>query len=163
MKHGHAFVAGVIGGVVVSAITALARALGVPVNFELLLGTILGHPPSLATWLAGLAAHLLFAGLVGLIYGWGFETLSGRADWRVGLAFGGVHAIVAGVLLWVLPVIHPLMAERIPAPGPFLSRFGGLGVLVELAVHLVYGAVVGALYGPTRRYSAPAERLRRAA
>jgi hypothetical protein len=163
MKYGHAFVAGVIGGVVVSAVSAVARVLGVPVNFEILLGTILGHPPSLATWLAGLAAHLAFAGLVGLLYGWGFETLSGRADWRVGLGFGLVHAIVAGVLLWVLPAVHPLMAERIPAPGPFLSRFGGLGVLVELVVHLTYGATVGALYGPTRRHAATANRLRRAA
>jgi hypothetical protein len=163
MKRGHAFVAGIVGGVVVSALTAAARALGVPVNFELFLGTLLGHPPSLATWLAGLAAHLLLAGLVGLVYGWGFETLSGRADWRVGLAFGVVHAVVVGLALWLLPAVHPLVAERIPAPGAFLSRFGGLGVLVEVAVHLAYGAVVGALYGPTRRYSLPANRLRRAA
>ena len=163
MKYGHAFVAGVVAGVLVSALTAAARAVGVAVNFEILLGTMLGHPPSLWTWLAGLAVHLLFAGVVGLLYGWGFETLSGRADWRVGLAFGVVHAVVAGILLWVVPVVHPLMGERIPAPGPFLSRFGGLGVLVEFAVHLVYGATVGALYGPTRRYADTASRLRRAA
>ena len=61
----------------------LARALGVPIAFELFLGTILGHPPGLATWLAGLAAHLVLAGAIALLYGWAFETLSGRADWRV--------------------------------------------------------------------------------
>ena len=52
------------------------------------LGTMLGHAPGPGPWLAGLAAHLVIAGLIALIYGWGFETLSGRADWRVGLAFG---------------------------------------------------------------------------
>ena len=163
MKYGQAFVAGVVGGVLVSAVTAVARALGILVNFELLLGTILGHSPSLATWLAGLAAHLLIAGSLGLAYGWGFENLSGRADWRVGLGFGAVHAIAAGILIWGLPAIHPLVTERIPAPGPFLSRLGGLGVLVGIGVHLMYGAVVGALYGPTRRYSAASATFRRAA
>lgn len=163
MKYGQAFVAGVVAGMLVSAVSAAARAVGVPVNFELLLGTLLGHPPSLWTWLGGLAAHLLLAGLIGLGYGWAFETLSGRADWRVGLAFGLVHALVVGLLLWVLPVVHPLVAERIPAPGPFLAGAGAAGVLIEVVVHMMYGAVVGALYGPTRRYSDTAENLRRAA
>lgn len=163
MKYGRAFVAGVVGGVLVSAVTAVARVLGIGVDFELILGTILGHPPSLATWLAGLVAHLLIAGSLGLAYGWGFENLSGRADWRVGLGFGAVHAVAAGILIWVLPAVHPLVAERIPAPGPFLSRLGALGVLVEIGVHLMYGAVVGVLYGPTRRYSTASAGLRRAA
>lgn len=163
MKHGHAFLAGVVAGVLVSAFSAVARALGVPVHFELLLGTILGHPPSLWTWLGGLAAHLVLAGLIGLVYGWAFETLSGRADWRVGLVFGVVHAVVVGLLLWMVPAVHPLVPERIPAPGAFLSRAGVVGVLLELALHMMYGAVVGALYGPTRRYSDTATGLRRAA
>lgn len=163
MKHGHAFVAGVLAGVLVSAVTALARALGVPLAFELVLGTILGHAPGLATWLAGLALHLLLAGAIALAYGWAFETLSGRADWRVGLAFGLVQAIVAGVALWALPAVHPLVGERVPSPGPFLSRLGAAGVLLHFGLHAMYGAVVGALYGPTRRHSVPDARVRRVA
>jgi hypothetical protein len=163
VKRGHAFVAGILGGVLVSAVTALARALGVPIAFELFLGTILGHPPGLATWLAGLAAHLVLAGAIALLYGWAFETLSGRADWRVGLAFGMVQAIVGGVAIWALPAIHPLVGERLPSPGPFLSRLGAAGVLLHFGLHAMYGAVVGALYGPTRRYTVPDSRMRRAA
>ena len=163
MNRGRAFAAGVVGGALMSVVTALARALGVPVSFELILGTMLGHAPGPGPWLAGLAAHLVIAGLIALIYGWGFETLSGRADWRVGLGFGAVHAIAAGVVIGVLPAIHPLIAERIPSPGPFMARLGASGVVVGIAVHLGYGAVVGALYGPTRRYSARGASLRRAA
>jgi hypothetical protein len=81
----------------------------------------------------------------------------------VGLAFGVVHTLAAGVVLGVLPAIHPLIGERIPSPGPFLARLGASGVLVGIVVHLGYGAVVGGLYGPTRRYSARGANLRRAA
>src|ERR687898_685506 len=63
MNYRKALVAGVIGAAVMSIIMAMARALGMPVNLELMLGTMMGGLPSAAKWIMGLIIHLIAGGI----------------------------------------------------------------------------------------------------
>src|SRR5918996_4165907 len=148
MKYGKAFGAGVVGAVVMTVIMAMARAMGMPVNLELMLGTMMGGPPSLATWILGFIIHLVAGGIFALIYAAGFEYLTHRADWLVGVGFGFIHSLFAGLLMAMMPAMHPLIPEQMPAPGAFMSNMGLMGVVAEIMLHLIYGAIVGAMYGP---------------
>jgi hypothetical protein len=148
MKFGKSFGAGVAGAVVMSIIMAMARAMAMPVNLEMMLGTMMGGPPSLANWIMGFIIHLVAGGIFALIYAAGFEYLTHRADWLVGVGFGVIHSLFAGLLMAVMPAMHPLIPEALPAPGAFMLNLGLMGVLAEIILHLIYGAVVGAMYGP---------------
>ena len=65
-------------------------------------------------------------------------------------------AIVSGALLNVLPAFHPRMgtqwtdADKTPLLEPagfMLSNYGRGTAAITLALHLVYGAIVGAFIG----------------
>jgi hypothetical protein len=148
MKYGKAFGAGVLGAVVMTALMAMARAMGMPVNLEMVLGTMMGGAPSLASWIMGFIIHLMAGGIFALIYAVGFEYWTHCADWLVGLGFGVIHTLFSSVLLAMIPAMHPLVPEQMPAPGPFMSNLGMMGVLAFFMLHLIYGAIVGAMYGP---------------
>jgi hypothetical protein len=44
-----------------------------------------------------------------------------------------------------------MIPERMPAPGAFMVNLGVIGIIAEFALHAVYGAIVGGLYGPVVR------------
>ncbi len=72
MKYGRAFGAGVIGGVVMSLIMAMARAMGfmgLQASREMMLGMRLGGPPNLTTWALGFSTHLMAGGIFGMPMG----------------------------------------------------------------------------------------------
>jgi hypothetical protein len=124
MKYGKAFGAGIIGAVAMSIIMAMARAMGIPVSLEKLLGTLLGGPSSLTTWGMGFLMHLVAGGLFGLLYAVGFEYTAQHANWLVGPLLGVVHGVLVGI---------------------FMAQ---VDVRVVIGLHIFYGAIVGALYGP---------------
>ena len=148
MKVGRAFAAGVVGALVMSVLMALARSMGMQVNLEMMLGTMMGGPPSPTKWIMGFVMHLIIGGLWALVYAAGFEYLTHRASWAIGLGFALVHALIAGVFMGMMPAIHPLIPEMMPAPGAFMAHLGLMGVIAEFMLHLIYGAIVGAMYGP---------------
>jgi len=148
MKTGKAFVAGVVGGAVMSALMAMARAfMGMPANLEMMLGTMVVQPPGAVAWTVGLVMHLVLSGLIALIYAWGFERVTHRAGWAVGAGFGVIHAIIGGLFMGMVPAMHPLIPEQMPAPGAFMSNIP-MGPVALFVLHIVYGAVVGAIYRP---------------
>lgn len=154
MRVIQAFLAGVVGGATMSLITALARTMGMPVNWELILGTFFGAPPSRTAWLTGLILFLVLSGLIALLYAIGFEHVTRRAGWSVGLVFSFVHTLVAGTLVGLVPALHPLVPESLPAPGAFMANLGTLGIGIFVLSHLIYGAIVGTLYAPLHYESA---------
>lgn len=101
----------------------------------------------------GYGLHFV-AGLVfATIYYAVFEAI-GEASWWLGALFGLVHALFAGSALVniLLPLVHPRMgtifsaADATPLlepPGFMLLNYGTSTPLVMVAVHLVYGAIVG--------------------
>lgn len=150
MNAGKAFTAGVVGGAVMSVIMALVRITMVDrgMNLEMLLGTMLGLAPTAATWVVGLVIHLVISGAIALIYAWGFERVTHRAGWALGAGFGLIHAVIGGLFMGVMPAMHPLVPGQLPAPGFFMANQGALGVFAFFMLHLIYGAVVGAIYSP---------------
>jgi hypothetical protein len=87
MNWGKAFIAGVIGGAVMSILLALARAMGMPANLEVMQGTMLGLEPGATAWIVGFIMHLMISGLIALVYAAGFEYVTHRAGWLVGVPF----------------------------------------------------------------------------
>lgn len=160
MKAGRAFAAGVAGGLVMTGgFGAAVRALGLPLNLELVLGTLF-LPRGLTAWLVGLAMHLVISGAIALVYAWGFERVTHRADAGVGAIFSMVHIVIAGLALLAIPAIHPLIPEQMRAPGAFMSGLGVLGVVLFVIEHVIYGALVGAMYGEVREPTrGPSSRL----
>jgi hypothetical protein len=154
MKVGKAVVAGVTGGVAMTVLGWIVRQLGTDMNAEMMLGTMLAKPEG-GAWIIGFAMHLMFAILFALVYAWGFERLTHRAGLVVGLGFAVVHIIFAGVMMALIPAVHPMIPEMMPAPGAFMAGMGGTGVALFVAEHLMYGAIVGAMYGAVKNPAVP--------
>ncbi len=146
MKTGTAFTAGVVGGAAMSALMWMARTvMGMPANLEMMLGTMVMDPGTTA-WITGFVMHLMISGAIALLYAWGFEHLTHRAGWLIGAGFGILHAIVAGIFMGMMPMMHPRMPPMME-PGAYMSNLGMMGVVAEFMLHIVYGAIVGAMYG----------------
>jgi hypothetical protein len=151
-----ALLAGLLGGVATTVLGVIARALGIPVALETMLGTVFGLHPSLTASAIGFAIHLAVSAVVAVVYAAGFEYVTRRAGAGPGVLFSLVHTAMSGLALGAVPAVHPLIPEPIPAPGLFLSGLGAVGVSYFVAMHLLYGAVVGGVYG-RRRQPGPVE------
>ena len=149
MKIGRGFIGGVIGALTMSAVTGVLRFLGVAVDMQLLLGSLLLGATGPGVWLIGLGIHLLIGGVLGVVYATLFEVAFAEASAGLGVAIGAVHAVIAGIVLAFVPAVHPLIPELLPAPGLFMLELGAFGVVLFVGLHLMYGAIVGAYYGPT--------------
>ncbi|MDC0743477.1 hypothetical protein [Polyangium mundeleinium] len=147
MKVGKAFFAGIVGGAAMTLIIAAARAAGASADVAQLLGTLPGNAPSSLSWLVGFLVTIMMSGLIGIAYGAVFETITRSAGAATGLKVSLVHLVLAGIFVGLVGVMHPLVPEVVAAPGFFMSRYGGLGILSFVAAHLAFGAIVGALYG----------------
>jgi hypothetical protein len=148
MNAGRAIVAGLAGGVVMTVLAWVVRQLGIDMNGEMMLGTMLVSPPGGTAWLVGFGLHMILSAVIALAYAWGFEQVAHRSGALIGLAFAVVHVVIAGVVMAMIPAMHPMIPEQMPAPGAFLANMGGAFVAFFIVEHLLYGAVVGALYGP---------------
>jgi len=125
----------------------LARTMmGMPMNLEMMLGTMVADPSS-TTWMIGLVMHLMISGAIALLYAWGFENVTHRAGWLTGVGFSIIHIGISGIVMGMMPMMHPRMPIPIAPPGAFLSNLGTMGVVAEIVLHLIYGAIVGAMYG----------------
>ena len=146
MNFGRAFAAGVVGGLVMSTGLAMGRAMGMPADLERMLGTMVLEPGT-AAFTFGFVIHLIISGLIALIYAWGFEHVTHRAGAVMGAGFGAIHSVIGGLFMGLMPMMHPMIPEQMPAPGVFMSNMGAMGVMAEIVLHVLYGMVVGAIYG----------------
>ncbi len=152
MQIGRAVIAGVVGGVVMTGLGWLVRQMGIPMNAEMMFGTMVS-PPGPTAWLIGFAMHLMISGAIALAYAWGFEHVTRRAGVLVGLGFAVIHIAIAGLVMGMIPAMHPMIPEQMPAPGAFMANMGTTFVALFVLEHLLYGAIVGAMYAraPHRR------------
>jgi hypothetical protein len=149
-----ALAGGLVGTVVLTSGMRFSQELGwTRMDIPLLLGTAFTTDRSRAE-VVGFAVHFLNGLLFALVYAAVFAA-TGHASWYFGLALGVVHALFAGGLLVnvLLPAVHPRMgtpwsdAEETPLlePAGFMLRnYGRATAAVAIALHAVYGAVVGA-------------------
>lgn len=105
----------------------------------------------------GVVVHLVVGWVFALLYGLFFHAL-GFATWWLGALLGLGHALFV-LTLWMtaLPGLHPRMASDTWGPDPtrlleppgFLAlNYGPATPLATIAAHVVYGALLGALYRP---------------
>jgi hypothetical protein len=161
MKTARAFVFGVVGAATISVASAALRAAGVPITIEMILGTLFGAAPSPSAFGIGLGLHLAIGGLFGVLYGYLFESVWDHGGAATGMILSVIHAALIGILIGLTPQFHPHVPETLRDPGPYFANAGVIGVLAFFALHIAYGAVVGAGYGhvPAEREWAPAGRL----
>lgn len=163
MEPRRLFLLGVFGGALMTMTLTFARVLGLPVNLELLLGTLAGVRPGVVAWVIGLGIHLGLSGLFALVYGWAFQHVPPRhAGWDVGMLYSLVHVFLAGMFLSVLPTFHPQVPAVLGEPGAFYAEYGLIAVLLFFVVHLIYGAVVGEGVARAEQRRARARAVRRA-
>ena len=162
MDFRRAFYCGVIGGLVTSLGMFVGRSIGITeLNVELLLGSMLTGNLSILSNVIGVVLYLLIAGLIACLYAVGFVYVRERASWAIGVLFSLVHLGMTGLFMDALGDLHPLLIRpplplldgHLLAPGLFATNFGVLTVAGVVALHVVYGGIVGALYPqvPVRR------------
>ncbi len=156
MRVGLAFLAGVIGGAVMIALVAIARAAGITdLNFGILWGSMITNNATAGTWVLGAVIHLVVSGLIALIYAAVFEAIRG-SNWFTGLIGGAIHAVIGGLLLTELPAIHQAIPDLIRAPGAFAINYGTATATLFVVGTLIYGIIVGGLYTPVHTHKLPA-------
>jgi hypothetical protein len=122
------------------------------IDLPFLLGTVFTVDRARARAL-GYALHFVAGLAFATIYYLVFRSI-GEASWWLGALFGLVHALFAGTALVniLLPLFHPRMATIFSAadatpllepPGFLLLNYGTSTPLVMVAVHAIYGAIVG--------------------
>lgn len=139
--------AGLLGAAAMTVLMLILRSLGwTPINLEMMLGSMVTSTIGLAAWMLGLYMHLVAGAVFGVLYAEIMEHL-GRAGWAVGLGIGGLHALLAGLILPLLGAIHPLVQTGTLAPPGLLgSGMGAGGGILFILLHLMFGAIVGAFY-----------------
>ena len=151
-QYATGFWAGILGALVMTLLVGLARVLGLTsLNLEMTLGSLLTQTPTAGAWWLGFVWHLLNGGIFALAYVWGFGKIK-RSGAKIGIEFGLIHWIAAGVFLGLLPELHPLIPDQMPAPGWFASNLGIFEMVTLLLLHCVYGAIVGGLHYANIRY-----------
>ncbi len=146
MQKKRAFYAGLNGALAMAVLVDVVPFQLLPQNLGLMLGSFVLREVSLSTWAFGLVMHLCLGGLAAMGYMLLFERVLHRSGWLTGMLIGTAHALLVGPLLALVPAVHPLVPEVLPAPGPYLMNMGGLGVLAFFAAHLLFGVIVGGIY-----------------
>ena len=152
---------GVIGTVVLTSGLRAAQELGMTrMDLPLLLGTVFSAHRSVAN-VVGYALHFVNGVLFALCY-YAVFAATGHAGWLFGLALGLVHALFAGTGLVnvLLPAVHPRMGSPwtdatdtplLEPPGFMLNNYGERTAIVNVVLHLAYGAIVGGFAGELTR------------
>lgn len=162
---GAAVGAGLIAGAVMSVLLYMGIAMmprQMKMNLFLMLGTMMvGNKALMSTpeatvvsnkplaYGAGAMMHGVMSIVFGLIHVAFYTALgleSGLVAW--GLLFGFVHWLISGMGLGMVPAMHPLMKRgQMETPGAFALSYPPMTAMGFFILHLVFGIVVGALYG----------------
>ena len=137
---------GAAASAVVSLIFHFARLLGwTRMNVELIIGSLFTAEIGPKTWWVGFAALLAVGAAAALGYGFIFRSAR-RSGAGVGLNLSLFHWGLSGIAIGILPAFHPLVSERLPAPGFYMLGEGLREGLSYFAAHLLFGGLVGSLF-----------------
>lgn len=137
-------------------------------NLLLLLGTMVA-PVGAAAYAAGFMAHVGMSVVFGVVHGGLIEVVgvtSAAQGAAYGAFFGLGHALMVGVALGMMPMIHPRMRQAqgqlVPAlaggaatpgeelldpPGFFGLNYPLSTVMGFFMLHVMFGVIVGSVYG----------------
>lgn len=158
LNWGRAFLCGVFGSWILMAIIDIFAMLGIThFCMEIYVGTILRGTTEYEprAWIVGFFANWLIGGLVGLIYGFCFESIFHKANGRIGVGLGLMHSLLAAFAIFpFLGVLRDQMGLQIYAHGFgfFGSSLDAGTPIILLFSHLAFGACMGTFYGPVRTW-----------
>ncbi len=141
--------AGLLAAQLMEVPAYVQRSLGLPVRQDIFAeaGAMLRAPHR---WrrVVGWVGHATTAVVVAMLYAALFESVGAKDSLVVwGIAGGLAHFAIGGLVVGAFPLLHPGMPERVAAPGVFYWRYGALDVVTFLGGHLVFGALVGLVFG----------------
>lgn len=165
-EPGNAILAGLIGGAAMAMILYMGIIMlprQMRMNLFMMLGSMV-LPVGAGAFLMGAMVHAGMSAVFGLVHAAAFSVLgidSDQAAW--GLLFGLVHWAIVGMALGMLPLMHPRLrragnglaanagdldqGDLLDAPGFYALNYPMMTALGFLMLHLLFGVVVGALYG----------------
>ena len=154
-----AVIAGIAGGVVMTAMMMMAKAAGLTrMDMALVEGSMFTGDHGKAKAI-GMFMHLIImSGLViGSIYAalfaW-FDVTESNA-WWYGIIFGVLHGLIAGIGMAMMPAMHPRMGTsastgsgevHLDPPGLFAHNMGKATPAGLVMGHVVYGLVLAVVY-----------------
>ncbi len=143
VQWGRLGLAGFVATVAISILQAMAPAMGMPpMNTAAMVGSVFGGQVALG-WVVHLMMGVVFWPA---LYAYGAQPRLPGAPWAQGVLYG--LAVGLFVLILGFPAVGAMFAAMTPKPGFLALGMGGpmatMGVLVG---HVIYGAVLGALYG----------------
>jgi len=147
---GDAVLAGLLATAVMTVLMYLGKAMGMPMDMPRMLGLMFVGPDSSGVvYGLGLAVHFMMGVIFAVVYAVLFDALGVDADWLWGAVFGAVHGVIAGMAFGMMPAMHPRIGpgEVLAAPGPFGVRYGSAVPTGVILLHVVFGAVIGRVYG----------------
>ncbi len=159
-----AILAGLVGGAVMAIMLYMGILMlpqQVKMNLFMMMGSMM-LPVGAAAFVMGAMVHAGLSVVFGLIHGAVFAVAdieSAEAAW--GLLFGLVHWAAVGIAFGMLPMMHPRMRyegprlipqasgsqELLDPPGFYALSYPPINAIGSLVLHLVFGVIVGALYG----------------
>jgi len=158
MDVGNAVVGGLVGGGLMIALLymgILMMPAQMKMNLLLLIGTMV-VPVGAAAYVVGLMGHAMMSVAFGIVHGAILEALdvtsSGEGLW-VGALLGLGHAMVVGVALGMMPMVHPRLRtasrqgeDLLEAPGFFGMSYPLPTVIGLFMLHALFGLIVGVIY-----------------
>lgn len=109
-------------------------------------GLLTGEADRLSSRAAGVGAHLVLSVLIAVPYALVMKRTR-PASPGIGSRLGILHWLIASLVLPGLDRMNPMVRTgRMPALKIFASGYGPVTMALFLTGHLVYGAVVGAVY-----------------
>lgn len=141
-NFGKSIAAGISGTIAMTLLMIMAPLMGLPeMNIGKMLSSFMGIPEAL-----GWAAHFMIGSTLALIYVYGFAQRLPGSSWLQGALYGLIPWLASQIM------VNPMMGAGIFAsntPAPVATVMG------SLMGHLVYGAVVGGVYGLRQPAQAP--------
>lgn len=134
---GKGLVAGFVATLALSVIMVMKEAMGLMPELDVarMLGAMMGNGPS-----AGWVGHFVIGTVIwGATFAWLEPHLPSDRHWLRGVIFG--------LGAWLLMM---LLGMPMAGAGLFGTRIGPMAPVMTLVLHVVYGAVLGGVYGLQR-------------
>ena len=137
--------AGIAGGIAMELSAVLLNLLGFKrasmVGYEGCM--ITGKTSGVASYLAGLAMHLMLSVLIAFAYVWGFQIVGVKAGWLYGLILAIPHWAIGGLVVPLMDKISGCVKSGTVEPLKIFASGNLTFFMTFLVGHITYGAVVG--------------------
>lgn len=146
-----AIVAGLVATGVITAIMYMGRAMmpeQMPMNILHMIGSMMSRSSGPA-YMMGFMMHFCMGGVFAIIHTVLYQVIGLDGQLLLwGILFGAVHWVVASMGMGMMGSMHPRIRDgELAAPGPFLRNYPMMSVVGFLMLHLIFGLVVGGVYG----------------